>query len=386
MTYRSTDTCGPNKFENLRAFAGQSGKVPVLFGAGISGEYISHYLTYSGLPAAFFVDNSSNRIGKEISGIPVLSPSALESGKHGVIITSERYADEILAQLQAAGHIRDDIHVLRQSEIQTTFDNDPAWPDYAITHYSIPFFKKYLDGKQIDHSADILAKGPYRFINPFSASPGYRKGFFAAYLDYVLPNLFDDFSMVVEGPGEYGAVQIRPGDNVIDCGANVGLFSAIAAAHGGEVHAFEPLPECFALLEDTARLFNGNIRAWPLALSDAPGSIRMSFPEDGANTGGSFVLNAGSLSVEVEATTIDRFVETNGLKRVDFIKADIEGAERFMLQGATKTLRDHAPKLSICTYHLPDDPAVLESIIRAANPNYVIEHRWQKLYAHVPDR
>lgn len=68
---------------------------------------------------------------------------------------------------------------------------------------------------------------------------------------------------------------------------------------------------------------------------------------------------------------------------MDFIKADIEGAERDMLTGAMETLRIHAPKLAICTYHLPDDPEILENIIRTANPAYTVKHRWKKLYAWV---
>ena len=71
------------------------------------------------------------------------------------------------------------------------------------------------------------------------------------------------------------------------------------------------------------------------------------------------------------------------MESVDFIKADIEGAERYMLMGARETLGKFAPKLSICTYHFPDDPEVLEKIILEANPNYKIEHRWKKLYAIV---
>jgi hypothetical protein len=69
---------------------------------------------------------------------------------------------------------------------------------------------------------------------------------------------------------------------------------------------------------------------------------------------------------------------------VDFIKADIEGAERLMLKGAQKTLARFAPKLALCTYHLPDDPDVMEKLIMEANPNYKIVHKWFKLYAYVP--
>jgi hypothetical protein len=43
-----------------------------------------------------------------------------------------------------------------------------------------------------------------------------------------------------------------------------------------------------------------------------------------------------------------------------------------MLKGAANTLKKFAPKLAICTYHLPDDPQVLESIIKEVNPDYKV--------------
>jgi len=79
--------------------------------------------------------------------------------------------------------------------------------------------------------------------------------------------------------------------------------------------------------------------------------------------------------IEVRTTTLDNFVHENNLQKVDFIKADIEGAERIMLKGARQVLRDFSPKLSICTYHFPDDPQVLRELTLDANPNYVIEEK-----------
>jgi FkbM family methyltransferase len=186
----------------------------------------------------------------------------------------------------------------------------------------------------------------------------------------------------VEGPGEHGAVQIECDDVVFDCGANIGLFSMLAAAKGAKVYAFEPVPAVVAHLSRAQEIFPA-MEIVDRALSNSSGKVRISL-SNGANTGNSFVLPTGERSIEISTTTIDEFVASRQLERVDFIKADIEGAERLMLAGASDTLNRFGPKLSICTYHLPDDKEVLEEIILQANPRYVIEHKWQKLYAHIP--
>jgi FkbM family methyltransferase len=66
--------------------------------------------------------------------------------------------------------------------------------------------------------------------------------------------------------------------------------------------------------------------------------------------GNSIVIDRNTNAYEkIKIITIDKFVEENNLERVDFIKADIEGAERDMLRGATNVLKTFAPKLAICT-------------------------------------
>ncbi len=56
--------------------------------------------------------------------------------------------------------------------------------------------------------------------------------------DMLLPYICRDYSkinyMFIEGPYELGKVSVSPGDVVIDCGANMGIFSAVAAARGGK--------------------------------------------------------------------------------------------------------------------------------------------------------
>jgi len=187
----------------------------------------------------------------------------------------------------------------------------------------------------------------------------------------------------VEGPYEYGNVVIEEEDVVFDCGANIGLFTGLGSlkAKNGTIYAFEPIPEILSMLQKTAVFYN-NVITCELALSNEVGSVNMKY--DRNHMMGSSIVNSGQGNIEVVLDTIDHFVETNQINRVDFIKADIEGAERYLLEGAKETLKKHAPKISICTYHLEDDKEVLERLIKEANPEYIVEHKWLKLYAYVP--
>jgi hypothetical protein len=57
--------------------------------------------------------------------------------------------------------------------------------------------------------------------------------------------------------------------------------------------------------------------------------------------------------------------------------------ERNLLRGAEQTIKKFKPKIAICTYHFPDDPEVLEKMIKNFIPEYNIIKSHQKLYAWV---
>lgn len=199
-----------------------------------------------------------------------------------------------------------------------------------------------------------------------------------------MPYLYDNKEKMeeiyIEGPYELNEhVCLEKEDVVIDCGANLGLFSAIASMKGCHVYSFEPDPDIISkYLNKTAQL-NKNITIVQAALGKETGKIH--FSQDNSNLGGGHVSETG---IECDIFSLDDWAEKNNIEKIDFIKADIEGAEREMLKGCSNVLKHYAPKLSICTYHLSDDKEVLENLIRQANENYIIEHHYQKLYAYVP--
>jgi len=207
------------------------------------------------------------------------------------------------------------------------------------------------------------------------------------WLDFMYPYLSNDYNdFLDEGPYLYKNTQITKGDVVIDAGANLGLFSALASFLGGLVYAFEPVKEIREeYLKKTAEL-NKNIFSVPYGLSNKKEIINI----QGNNMGSATIIAERKKNIKnniineyIEVISLDQWVKENNIPRVDFIKADIEGAERLMLEGAQWVLKTFSPKLSICTYHLPDDKEVLQKLILQANSNYKIIHDWKKLYAWV---
>ena len=56
-------------------------------------------------------------------------------------------------------------------------------------------------------------------------------------------------------------------------------------------------------------------------------------------------------AVKMKSTTIDKFTEENNIEKIDYIKMDVEGAEKNILEGSIKTIKKFKPSLAIAIYH-----------------------------------
>lgn len=246
------------------------------------------------------------------------------------------------------------------------------------------YFEYIMQKNGIDSNNDILCHDGFRIYNWKQMGREYEESFLVEAVDILYPFLFNDTIACVEGPYELGRVKCRDGI-VIDAGANIGMFSCCAASRGCKVYAFEPTKTAREFLHKNAELYSGCIDIDEHALSDTCGIASFSVNDMGEGTRNRFceLLTDGFHLEKVNTVTLDYFIE-HGPGKVDFIKADIEGAERKMLMGAQKVLREFGPKLSLCTYHLPDDKEVLTDLILTANSDYRIMYGWHKLYAYIP--
>ena len=57
---------------------------------------------------------------------------------------------------------------------------------------------------------------------------------------------------------------------------------------------------------------------------------------------------------------LDEWLATTGISKIDLIKADVEGAELFLLEGARLTIERHHPRLLLQAYHIVDGSRTFE--------------------------
>ena len=242
----------------------------------------------------------------------------------------------------------------------------------ALLAFRIPNFERITRKEclRLESSARLLEKDPQK-LELWETLAG----------KFWIPKRFTAGDVLFEMLAEraldcYGgqANGVRQGDIVLDCGANVGIFVREALDAGAKlVVASEPSPEN---LECLNRNFAEEISAGRVVVSpkglwheETVLSIGIS---DASAAGDSFVRAGDSCFHEgpkIPVTTIDSLVASLKLDKVDFVKMDIEGAERNALQGAQDTVKRFRPRMAISAYHLPDDPAVLRGIVSGFCPD-----------------
>jgi FkbM family methyltransferase len=186
---------------------------------------------------------------------------------------------------------------------------------------------------------------------------------------------------------------LRPGDVVVDCGANRGDVTAELAATGAEVHAFEPDPYNIAKLSDR---FAGaaNVHLHASAVGISAGSIRLmraanweANPElasvkSTVVAGGQNIAEGDGIDVaQIDFPAFLRnLVAAHG--RVAFVKMDIEGAELGLLEALlSEKLFDHI-QLTVAETHerkfkdLRPRFAALRQAVAAAYPQTRVNLDW----------
>jgi len=138
---------------------------------------------------------------------------------------------------------------------------------------------------------------------------------------------------------------LKPGMVFLDLGANIGYFSAIAAAlvgPRGRVFAFEPLPSSFIRLRQNLCGFEQAV-IYNCEASDKNGRNWFYFHARESGWGSLFSDHDLTERMQVSTVRLDDWVRDAAVERLDFLKIDIEGSEHAALLGAQTLLRRFRP-------------------------------------------
>ena len=191
------------------------------------------------------------------------------------------------------------------------------------------------------------------------------------------------------------AAMLQPGDVVCDCGANIGLVTAVLAASGATVHSFEPDPHAFAILAERFADMP-NVILHQVAVGEAKGRVtfyrsdKLDDNPNRSNQGATMFENHRFVQLDTRiAITVDVIDFTAFLtdlldsgQSVRFVKIDVEGAELGILRRMLEQGLFDRIKLTVAETHeanIPDwaeDFATLRADIGAKYPKSRVNLDW----------
>lgn len=144
---------------------------------------------------------------------------------------------------------------------------------------------------------------------------------------------------------------LKSGMTFFDIGANIGYFTLTASPRvgNGAVHAFEPTPVLAERIRLNTKL-NGfhNITVCEAAVSHFDGEMQLHICQDDSEGNSLVLFESDWPSISVNTIQLDSYIEKHPIESIDLIKIDCEGAELFVLQGASRLLaRNDSPVIMV---------------------------------------
>ena len=170
-------------------------------------------------------------------------------------------------------------------------------------------------------------------------------------------------------------IQLHPESRGIDVGACEGLFALrlLKEKRCDRIVCFEPLATMAQLIRRAAREnhVENQLKVESLAASDQSGPVMLVATE---NPDACRIERCEGAPSKADATAVrlDDYLKENQLKLSpkDLIKIDAEGADLAVLEGASRTIREHHPQIAVTTYHADHHVSKIARLLRELNPGY----------------
>lgn len=325
-----------NEFQKRRLI--ESKEPIVIFGAGAAGTTCYDTLTaWKCKSKIVFCDNykRGTKKGTEILTFDELLTNLMYSHSLIIIAMGAQGFPETLQQLLQSGITKDRI----------------IYRDYICDK---------VDGLYIKENKEILRTIYEKLCDDLSRKIFWKKIEQSLYCRINMDKVYEPQAIQYFDP----CIRLNEEEVFVDCGGYIGdtvLEFINQTNHYKHVFTFEPEAENIQAMQTNLSSYE-NVTIVKKGVWHQEAILRF----NAGGGGSSGFSNDGN--VEVPVTKIDALLSTGYTPT--FIKMDIEGAEVMALQGASRTIRDHKPKMAVCVYHKPTDMVEIPAIIEKFNSNY----------------
>jgi FkbM family methyltransferase len=156
--------------------------------------------------------------------------------------------------------------------------------------------------------------------------------------------------------------EVAEGEIILDIGAAEGLFSLSVADKCDKIILIEPnkffanaLGKSFSKCINKVEIINAAI---------GNENTMISFNSDSINSRVSNKTQTDNKQIRLAK------IDSLGIEKITYLKADIEGYEQEMLKGAEQTIKKNRPKMAITTYHDTNDFKEMIKLVLSYVPEY----------------
>jgi len=342
---------------DLWSYLSSAQKTVVMYGMGNGADKILEVCARYGIEIADFFASDGFVRGHSFHGKTVLSYSAVKE-KYG--------AENMIVLLSFGSSLPDVLELFRKVDAECEF-YAPDVPVCGKEIFTLDFFNAHID--EIEAVRRMLADETSLRI----------------YDNVLLYKLTGKLSYLF-------AAECDKRDTYALLGAEGFKTTADLGAYNGdtvrELMKFAPALEQVFALEPDGRTFK-KLSAFCDTLEGLPAvtavnaaawneNVTLTFGGEGNRNSGLFAPTRTAKSVEVSAIAPDSVF---GDTRIDFIKYDVEGAERQALLGSAQTIERCRPSLLVSAYHRSEDIFALPLLVNSLRPDYKLYYR---RYPYVP--
>ena len=337
--------------EDLWRYLGKTDKTVVMYGMGNGADKILNICDRYGIEVADFFASDSFIRGHCFHGKTVLSYSDVKA-KYG--------AENIIVLLSFASSLPDVLSLFDRvdSECEMYAPDVPVCGDIL---FNMEFFNE--NRESFEQVYKMLEDEESKFI--FESVINYKLSGKVSYLRDAISNRDEVWSLLgeINTAADLGAYN---GDTVRELKSYRPTAKKVIALEPDRRN-FRKLSE-YALTETDIEVKAVNAAAWSCEAT-------LTFADSGSRNSGAF---AKGKTVEVNALPLDGILQGEG---VDYIKYDVEGAEKEALEGSTKTIEKYSPALLVSLYHRSEDMFALPLQIKEMNADYKF---YLRRYPYVP--